>query len=196
MSRAIGLALILCLASTASLAQIAPADRPVIPLEADCPIGIHATMEKNEHPLAAQRLQVTLTKWPSFAIVASRITVHGIAPVSNSPELSEITKSLDLNQIVDYPRPAPTSNVPYASTEQKETPAGQGPLAELNDILGPLTKPVLVRRSSPDSRWYAWVTGFGAVDSIDLESVSYADGTSWHVSNGKTCRVLVGSSVW
>ena len=116
MSRAIGLALILCLASTASLAQIAPADRPVIPLESDCPIGIHATMEKNEHPLAAQRLQVSLTEWPSFAIVASRITVHGIAPVSNSPELSEITKSLSLirlwiirdpNQPATYRMPPP-----------------------------------------------------------------------------------------
>jgi hypothetical protein len=195
MSRAIRLALMLCLASTASLAQIAAEDTPAVPLEPDCPIGIRATVGENEHPLAARRLQVTLTKWPSFAIVASRITVHGIAPVSSSPEPSEITKSLDLTRIVDYPRPAPTSNVPYASTEQKENPAGQGPLAELNDILGPLTKPVIVRRSSPDSRWYAWVTGFGAVNSIDLESVSYADGTSWHVSNGKTCGVLVGSSV-
>jgi hypothetical protein len=28
-----------------------------------------------------------------------------------------------------------------------------------------------------DSRWYAWVSGFTAVDFVDLESVSYADGT-------------------
>jgi hypothetical protein len=195
MSRAIRLALILCLASTASLGQTAAEDRFVTAADADCPIGISATVEKNEHPLVAQRLQVTLTKWPSFAVVTSRITVHGIAAVPNSPKPSEITKNLDLNRIVDYPRPAPTSNVLHSSTEQKETAAGPGPLAELNDILGPLTEPVLVRRSSPDSRWYAWLTGFGAVHSIDLESVNDADGTSWHVSNGKTCRVFVGSSV-
>jgi hypothetical protein len=196
MSRAIRPALILCLASTASLAQIAAERTPIAPPEADCPIGIRGTVEKNEHPLAGQRLEVTLTKWPSFAIVASRITIHGTATVANSAEPSEITRNLDLKRIVDYARPAPTSNVPYASTEQKKTPAGQGPLAELNDIFGPLTMPVLVRRNSPDSRWYAWVTGFAAVNSIDLKSVSYADGTSWHVANGKTCRVLVGSPVW
>ena len=198
MSRAIGLALILCLASTASLAQIAPADRPVIPLESDCPIGIHATMEKNEHPLAAQRLQVSLTEWPSFAIVASRITVHGLAPVANRPEPSEITESLDLNRIVDHPRPtASTGNAPQAPTEPKETPAGQGQMPRLDEILRTIgTGPVLVRGHSGDSRWYAWVRGFTAVNSIDLESVSYADGTSWHASNGTPCRVSVVPSVW
>jgi hypothetical protein len=188
------------------LAQVAAEDKPVVPLEADCPIGIRATVEKSEHPLAAQRLEVTLTKWPSFAIVASRITVHGIAPVADSAEPSEITRSLDLDRVPDHARPAPTSNVPSASTEQKETPAGQGLPPELNDILGPLTHPILVSSSGPrtlnsdlgppDSRWYARVSGFGAVNTIDLESVSYADGTRWHVPKGKTCRVLVGSSVW
>lgn len=190
------LTFILCLASTASLGQISTWDRPVVPLEVYCPIGIRATVEKNENPLAAQRLQVTLSHWPPFGIVASRITVHGIAAVVDRPKPSEIAESLDLNRIVDHTTPAPISNVPNTSVARTETPAGQGPLAELNDIQGPLTKPVLVRRSSPDSRWYAWVTGFGIVNSIDLESVSYADGTSWHVSNGKTCRVLIGSSVW
>src|ERR1700733_11961575 len=100
-SRAIRLALILCLASTASLGQTAAEDRFVTAADADCPIGISATVEKNEHPLVAQRLQVTLTKWPSFAVVTSRITVHGIAAVPNSPKPSEITKNLDLNRIVD-----------------------------------------------------------------------------------------------
>ena len=54
------------------------------------------------------------------------------------------------------------------------------------------------RNSTPcstDSRWYAWVSGFTAVKFIDLESVTYADGTSWHASNGKPCRILVGSSI-
>jgi hypothetical protein len=186
----------LCLASTASLGQISVRDSPVVPLEADCPIGIRATVEKNEKPLAAQRLQVTLIQWPPLGVVASRITIHGIAAVVNRPKPSEITESLDLNRIVDHPTPSSISNVSNTSAARKETPAGQGPLAELNDILGPRTKPVLIRRSSPDSRWYAWVTGFDAVNSIDLESVSYADGTSWHVSNGKTCRVSTASSVW
>jgi hypothetical protein len=78
--------------------------------------------------------------------------------------------------------------------------------AEPKAVLGPLTGSILVSSSGPrilkvdfgarDSRWYAWVSGFTAVDFVDLESVSYADGTGWHVPDGKTCRVVVGSSVW
>jgi hypothetical protein len=101
MSRASRLTLILCLASTASLAQIAAEDTPVVPLEADCPIGIRATVEKKGSLLAAQRLQVTLTQWPVFGIIASRIIVHGVASVANRPEPSEIVQNLDLNRILD-----------------------------------------------------------------------------------------------
>ena len=178
------LPLILCLASTASLAQI----------EANCPVGIRATLEKSGNLLPAQRLQVTLTKWPSFDIVASRITVHGIAAVAEHSEPSETTESLDLNRIVDHPRPAPVSNMPYASTEPKEAPEGQGQLSALNEILGTMSEPILVRHHSADSRWYGWVSGFTVVNSVNLESVSYADGTSWHASDGRRCRVPVGSS--
>jgi hypothetical protein len=190
-------ALILCLASTASLAQISLRDILFVPLEANCPIGMQATLEKGGNLLATQRLQVILTKWPSFDIVASRITVHGIAPVANRPQPSEITESLDLNRIVDRPTPtASTGNAPQAPTEPKETLAGQGQMPGLDEILRTIgTGPVLVRGHSRDSRWYAWVSGFTAV-SIDLESVSYADGTSWHASNGTPCRVSVVPSVW
>ncbi len=178
-------ALILCLASTASLAQISLRDIPFVPLEANCPIGIRATLEKSGNLLAAQRLQVILSQWPPFGIVATRITVHGMAPVANRPEPSEISESLDLNRIVNYPRPvASTGNVPHASTEN------------VMPWLPPPGKPVIVRVSSPDSRWYAWVGGFTAVNSVDLESVSYADGTSWHASNGTPCRVSVLPAVW
>jgi hypothetical protein len=178
-------ALILCLASTASLAQISVRDIPFVPLEANCPIGIRATLEKSGNLLAAQRLQVILSQWPPFGIVATRITVHGTAPVANRPEPSEITESLDLSRIVNYPRPvASTGNVTHASTEN------------VLPWLPPPGEPVIVRVSSPDSRWYAWVSGFTAVDSVDLESVSYADGTSWHASNGMPCRVSVVPSVW
>ena len=189
-------ALVLCLASTASLAQISLRDIPFVPLEANCPIGIRATLEKGGNLLATQRLQVILTKWPSFPIVATRITVHGMAPVADRPEPSEITESLDLNRIVDYHTPvASTGNISHASTEPKEAPAGQ--MAGLDEILGTIgTGPVIVRVSSRDSRWYAWVTGFTAVNSVDLESVSYADGTSWHASNGTPCRVSVVPSGW
>jgi hypothetical protein len=189
------LALILCLTSTASLAQIAAEDTPIVPLEADCPIGVRATVEKNGNLLAAQRLEVTLTKWPSFAIVASRITVHGIAAVANRPERSEITESLDLNKILD----------PRVIGSPASLPIWQPyPTGDLQGVFPPLSAPVIVKSStrrlpdsaprSSDSRWYAWVSGFTGVNFIDLESVSYADGTSWHVSNGKTCRVSVGSS--
>ena len=92
MNRAIKSTLILCFASIASLAQISVGDIPSLPQEAGCPIGIRATVEKDGNLLPIQRLQVTLTKWPSFAIVASRIAVHGIAAVANSTEPSEITK--------------------------------------------------------------------------------------------------------
>jgi hypothetical protein len=101
MSRASRLTFILCLAWTASLAQIAAENTPVVPLEADCPIGLRATVEKNGNLLAAQRLQVTLTQWPPFGIVASRVIVHGIASVANRPEPSEIVQNLDLNRILD-----------------------------------------------------------------------------------------------
>lgn len=178
-------ALILCLASTASLAQISVRDISFVPLEANCPIGIQATLEKSGNLLAAQRLQVVLTQWPPFGIVASRVTVHGIAPVAIRSEPSEITESLDLNRIVDHPRPvASTGIVPHASTEN------------ILPWLPPAGEPVIVRVNSPDSRWYAWVSGFTAVSSIDLEFVSYADGTSWHASNGTPCRVSVVPSVW
>ena len=101
-----------------------------------------------------------------------------ITQQTNSPEPSEITESLDLNRIVD-PRP-------HASTEN------------VLPSLPPLAEPVIVRSTlrPPDSRWYAGVSGFIAVNSVDLESISYADGTRWHASNGKTCRVSLGSSVW
>jgi hypothetical protein len=178
-------ALILCLASTASLAQISARDIPFVPLEANCPIGIRATLEKSGNLLAAQRLQVILSQWPPFGIVASRITVHGMAPGGDRPEPSESTESLDLNRIVNYPGPIDSSgNVPHASTEN------------VLPWLPPLGEPVIVRVSSPDSRWYAWVSGFTAVNSVDLESVSYADGTSWHASNGTPCRVSVLPAVW
>ncbi len=177
-------ALILCLASTASLAQI-PVRDIFVPLKANCPIGIHATLEKSGNLPTAQRLQVVLSGWPPFAIVASRIIVHGLAPVANRPKPSEITESLDLSRIVDHPRPvASAGNVSHASAEN------------ILPWLPPPGEPVIVRVNSPDSRWYAWVSGFSAVNTIDLESVSYADGTSWHASNGTPCRVLVVPSLW
>jgi hypothetical protein len=173
-------ALILCLVSTASLAQISLRDIPFVPLEANCPIGIQARLEKSGSLLAAQRLQVILSQWPPFGIVASRVTVHGMAPVGDRPEPSAIMESLDLNRIVNYPSPvASTGNVPHPTTEN------------VMPWLPTSGEPVIVRVSSPDSRWYAWVSGFTAVNSVDLESVSYADGTSWHASNGTHCRVSV-----
>jgi hypothetical protein len=190
MGRASRLTLILCLASTASLAQIAAEDMPVVSLEADCPIGIRATVEKNGNLLAAQRLQVTLTQWPVFGIIASRIIVHGVASVANRPEPSEIVQNLDLNRILDPRLIGSLGSLPGWEPQ---------PTGDLQGILPPLAAPVVVKISTarpPDSRWYAWVSGFTAIKFIDLESVSYADGTGWHASNGKPCRVPVGSSVW
>ena len=185
------LTLILCLASTALLAQTPVRDIPLMPLEADCPIGIRATLEKSGNSLTAQRLQVALSNWPRKPIVASRITVHGIAAVANGPEPFEIQVSLDLNRILDprligSPGSLPPVWQPY-------------PTGDLQGILPPLATPVTIKHStprSPDSRWYAWVSGFTAVNFVDLESVSYADGTSWHATDGRPCRVSVGSSVW
>jgi hypothetical protein len=190
MNRASKLALVLCLVSAASLAQISVRDWSLVPLEADCPIGIRATLEKRGNPVPAQRLQVTLTRWPSYGIVASRITVHGIVAVANHPEPSEITESLELNRILD----------PRLIGSPGSLPVWQPyPTGDLQGILPPLAAPVIIKSATPrtpDSRWYAWVIGFNAVNFIDLESVSYADGTSWHASNGKTCRISVDSSVW
>jgi hypothetical protein len=185
MRRTSRLTLILCLASTASLAQTSVRDRSVVPLETNCPIAIQPTLQKSGNLLGFQRLEVTLTKWPSFPIIASRITVRGIAPAGNLRGPSQITESLDLNRVVDQPRPvASTANVSPASSENAMP------------WLPPPSQPVIVRVNAFGSRWYAWVSGFTAVNSIDLESVSYADGTSWHASNGTPCRVSVASSVW
>ena len=190
MNRTSKLVLVLCLFSAASLAQISIRDSPFVPLAADCPIGIRATLEKGGNLVPAQRLQVILTKSPSFGIVASRITVHGVVVVANRPEPSEITESLDLNRILD----------PRLIGSPGSLPAWHPyPTGDLQGILPPLAAPVIVQRStprSPDSRWYAWATGFAAVHSVDLESVSFADGTSWHATDGRPCRVSVGSSVW
>jgi hypothetical protein len=129
MSDACRFTLIVCLASTASFAQIPTKDVAMVPLGADCPVGVRAMLTKGGNLLPAQRLQVTLTQWPPFG------------------------------------------------------------------ILGP-PPPIVTVRSSPDSRWYAWVTGFAAVNSVDLESVSFADGTSWLAIDGRPCRVSVSPSVW
>ena len=190
MNRASKLALVLCLVSAAALAQTSVRDRSFVPLEGGCPIGIRATLEKRGNLVPAQRLQVTLTKWPSYGIVASRITVHGIVAVANRPEPSEITERLDLNRILD----------PRLIGSPGSLPGWQPyPTGDLQGILPPLAAPIIIKSAtprSPDSRWYAWVSGFSAVNFIALESVSYADGTSWHASKGKTCRVSVDSSAW
>jgi hypothetical protein len=141
MNRMSRLAVALSLASTASLAQSFPRDMPFLPLEADCPTEIRATLDKTGNMAGAQQLQITLNKWPSFAITAARITVHGIAPAANHPEPAEITESLELNRIVDHPRPSVSPvNVPRTSTEN-EMP-----------WLSPPGEPVIVRVHSPDSR--------------------------------------------
>ena len=188
MNRASKLALVLFLVSAAALAQTSVRDRSFVPLEADCPIVIRATLEKRGNPAPAQRLQVTLTKSPGPGILASRITVHGIVALANRPEPSEVVQNLNLNRILD-PR---LIGSPGSLPGWEPYPTG-----DLQGILPPFAVPVVVKTSTarpPDSKWYAWVSGFTGVNFIDLESVSYADGTSWHVSNGKTCRVSVGSS--
>jgi hypothetical protein len=139
--------------------------------------------------LPVQRLQVTLSIRQPKPMVASRITVHGIVEVANGPEPSELQVSLDLNRILD-PRLLGSRLPPVWQ------PHSTG---DLQGIIPPFDAPVIVKASTPPSsgsRWYAWVSGFTTIKFIDLESVSYADGTSWHASNEKPCRVPVGSSVW
>jgi hypothetical protein len=184
MNRVSRLALILSFASTASLAQVSGMGFPLVPLETNCPIGVRATLEKSRSLFAPQRLEVTLTNH-HLPVSYLGITVHGMAPVANSPAPSETTESLVLNRVM-APRP-------YTPTEQKESPKAQGQMGELDAILGTIGQPVLVRSTWPQ-RGYAWVTGFTAVNFIDLDSVSYADGTSWHVSNGKTSRLSLADA--
>ena len=132
-------AVILCFGSTASLAQIAVRDRSLVPLETNCPIGIRATVEKNGNLLAAQRLQVTLTQWPSFGIVASRIIVHGIAAGTNGPEQSEIQVSLELNRILDPKTGSPGSLPVWHHRTRRAT---------FRDILPPLRlAPVIINQA-------------------------------------------------
>jgi len=183
MNRVTRLAFILSLASTASVAQVSVMDFPFVPLETSCPIGVRATLEKSRSLFAPQRLEVTLTN-VHLPVSTLRITVHGVAPVAESPAPSEIGESLDLNRVM-APRPP-------ASTEPKKT--GQGEMAALDDILGTIGTPVIIRSSTGPQRWYGWVTGFTAVNFIDLDSVSCSDGTSWHASNGKTCRISLGDA--
>jgi hypothetical protein len=180
MNRVTRLAFILSLASTASVAQVSVMDFPFVPLETGCPIGVRATLEKSRILFAPQRLEVTLT-YVHLTVSALRITVNGVAPVASSPAPSETAETLELNRVM-APRP-------YASTEPKQSPKGQGEMAGLDDVLGTIGTPVIIRSSTGPQRWYAWVTGLTAVNFIDLDSVSYGDGTSWHASNGKTCRL-------
>lgn len=184
MNRRSGLGL-LCLASTASLAQTAVTDFRLAPSEAKCPAGIRATLEKSRNPLAPQRLEITLGNAP-LPVSSARITVHGIAPVADRPMPSENAENLDLTRVM----PART----YTSTAQEETPKRQGQTTELDDILGTIGSAPVVVRSTWPQRWYGWVIGFTAVHSIDLDSVSYGDGTSWHASTGETCRVSLAAA--
>jgi hypothetical protein len=155
-------------------------DFPFLPLETGCPIGVHATLERSRISFAPQRLDVTLA-YVHLTVSALRITVHGVAPVASNPAPSETAETLELNRVM-APRP-------YAPTEQKQSPNLQGEMAPLDDVLGTIGTPVIIRSSTGPQRWYGWVTGFSAVNFIDLDSVSYGDGTSWHASNGKTCRL-------
>ena len=180
MNRVTRLAFILSLSSTASVAQVSGMDFSFVPLETSCPIGVRATLQKSRSSFAPQRLDVTLT-YVHLPVSSLRITVHGVAPVADSPAPSEMGESLDLNRVM-APRP-------YAPTEQKQSPKGQGEIAALDDVLGTIGTPVIIRSSNGPQQWYGWVTGFTAVNFIDLDSVSYGDGTSWHASNGKTCRI-------
>jgi hypothetical protein len=75
MSGACRFTLIVCLASRASFAQIPLKDVALVPVEADCPVGVRAMLEKGGNLLIAQRLQVTLTKWPSFGIMRSTLSI-------------------------------------------------------------------------------------------------------------------------
>ncbi len=184
MNRVSRLALILSLASTASLAQVSVKGFPSPLREANCPIGVRAKLERSRSLFAPQRLEVTLTNH-HFPVSSLGITVHGMAPVANSPAQSETTESLVLNRVMD--------RRPYTSTEQKESPKAQGQLGELDAILGTIGQPVLVRSTWPQ-RWYAWVTGLTGVNFVDLDSVSYADGTSWQAPNGKTCRLSLADA--
>jgi hypothetical protein len=185
MNRVTRLAFILSLASTASVAQVSVMDFSFVSLETNCPIGVRATLEKSRSLFAPQRLEVTLT-YVHLPVSALRITLHGVAPVADSPAPTEIGESLDLNRVMD-PRPP-------ASTEPKQTPKGQGEMAALDEVLGTMGTPVIIRSSTGPQRWYGWVTGFTAVNFIDLDSVSYGDGTSWHASNGKTCRISLADA--
>jgi hypothetical protein len=185
MNRVTGLAFLLSLASTALVAQVSVMDFSFVPLETNCPIGVRATLEKSSSLFAPQRLEVTLS-YVHLPVSALRIRVHGMAPVANSPAPSESAETLELNRVMG-PRP-------HASTEPKKT--GQGEMAALDGVLGTIGTPVIVRSSNGPQRWYGWVTGFTAVNFIDLDSVTYADGTSWHAANGKTCRLSLGSSPW
>jgi hypothetical protein len=186
MNRVSRLALILSLASTASLAQVSVMGFPLVPRETNCPIGVRATLEKSRSLFAPQRLEVTLTN-VRLPVSFLRITVHGFAPVANSPAPAETLESLDLNRVMD-PRP-------YTPTEQKETPKGQGELTGLDEIVSTIsTNPVIVRSRNGPQRWYAWVTGLTGVNFIDLDSVSYADGTSWQAPNGKACRISLADA--
>ena len=44
----------------------------------------------------------------------------------------------------------------------------------------------------PDNKASAtiWVPGMTAIETIDLESVTYADGSKWKASNGQSCHVI------
>ena len=184
MNRVSRLAFILSFASTSSLAQVSVMGFPLVPLGTNCPIGVRATLEKSRSLFAPQRLEVTLTNH-HLPVSSLGITVQGMAPIANSPAQSESTESLVLNRAMD-PRP-------YTSTEQKESSKGQGQMGELDAILGTIGQPVLVRSTWPQ-RWYVRVTGFTSVNFIDLDSVSYADGTSWQAPNGKACRISLADA--
>jgi hypothetical protein len=191
MSGAIRIALVLYLASSTLSAQTPGKDVPSGPLEGDCPIVVHATLDGRVNRLPIQRLQVTLSQRPASAIVAARVTVHGIAGGLNHSENFENETSVDLNKVRD-PRPvgSPGSLPPIWQPH---------PTGDFQGVLPPLGLRIIIKSASSrssESRWYAWVSGFSAVNFVDVESVSYADGTTWHVVNGKTCRVSVGQSVW
>ncbi len=179
MNRVSRLALILSLASTASLAQVSVKGFPSPLREANCPIGVRAKLERSRSLFAPQRLEVTLTNH-HFPVSSLGITVHGMAPVANSPAQSETTESLVLNRVMDR-RPYRRKALKHRDRWESSTPSCT------------IGQPVLVRSTWPQ-RWYAWVTGLTGVNFVDLDSVSYADGTSWQAPNGKTCRLSLADA--
>jgi hypothetical protein len=135
---------------------------------ANCPVGLTAkrgigyggtlAIDGGQRKRFGQELQIRLTNWKSAEVAGIRITVHGFA--GKVGLLSTNAVQAD----------SPNSN--------KADPLEAKKTLDVQMTIG----------ANKEFSTNLWLSGFTAISLIDINSVNYADGSTWHASAQETCH--------